>query len=72
MPAYIHTLPRAVSFGSLVRLFARILDASALARSRRSLLSLDDHQLRDIGISRDEAIAEASRTRWDAPSHWTV
>lgn len=72
MPAYIHTLPRAFRLGLFARFPARILAASALARSRRSLLSLDDHQLRDIGISRHEAIAEASRTRWDAPSHWTA
>lgn len=41
------------------------------ARQRRHLARLDDHLLRDIGLSRAEASAEASRMIWDAPAHWT-
>jgi uncharacterized protein YjiS (DUF1127 family) len=40
------------------------------ARQRRHLARLDDHLLRDIGLSRAEAAAEAKRTMWDAPAHW--
>jgi uncharacterized protein YjiS (DUF1127 family) len=40
------------------------------ARSRRDLLRLDDRLLDDIGLSRHEAEAEASRAPWDAPLHW--
>jgi uncharacterized protein YjiS (DUF1127 family) len=42
----------------------------ALTRSRRSLRRLDDHLLRDIGLTRAEAEAEATRALWDAPAHW--
>ena len=34
-------------------------------RSRNALRRLDDHQLADIGLSREEAEAEASRDFWD-------
>jgi uncharacterized protein YjiS (DUF1127 family) len=54
----------------LSRLRSLISDRIALARSRRGLRRLDDHLLRDIGLTRQEAEAEASRAAWDAPSHW--
>lgn len=56
--------------GVLSRLFGHLLAAEALARSRRSLERLDDHMLRDIGLTRAEAEEEAKRTLWDSPSHW--
>jgi uncharacterized protein YjiS (DUF1127 family) len=31
---------------------------------------LDEHLLRDIGISRAEAYREAERPAWNAPHHW--
>jgi uncharacterized protein YjiS (DUF1127 family) len=43
---------------------------SGIARSRRALRRLDDHLLRDIGLTRHEAETEAARTPWDAPLHW--
>ena len=49
---------------------ARLLALSTLARSRKGLMRLDDHLLRDIGMTAEEARAEASRPVWDAPSHW--
>jgi uncharacterized protein YjiS (DUF1127 family) len=55
---------------ALTRLPARALDLSALARSRHRLAHLDDHLLRDIGLDRAEALAEAAKPLWDAPSHW--
>ena len=36
------------------------------ARERRQLLELSDHMLRDIGISRADAIGEAERPFWRA------
>ncbi len=41
-----------------------------LARQRRALRALDDHQLDDIGITKAEADAEARRPFWDAPVSW--
>ena len=34
-------------------------------RSRLQLLALSDHELRDIGITREDAIEEAKRDFWD-------
>jgi len=42
----------------------------ALSRQRRDLKRLDDRALADIGVSREDAIAEANRPVWDAPEHW--
>ncbi|MFN3282329.1 MAG: DUF1127 domain-containing protein [Tabrizicola sp.] len=58
------------SASSRLSLPARIWQALMLARSRRALAYLDDHLLADIGLSREEAAAEARRPLWDAPSHW--
>jgi uncharacterized protein YjiS (DUF1127 family) len=64
-------LPLAVLRPSaLAALPRRLLAAAALSRSRRSLRHLDDHLLRDIGLTRAEAVAEAERAAWDAPRHW--
>jgi uncharacterized protein YjiS (DUF1127 family) len=45
-----------------------------LARQRRALLRLDDRMLKDIGISRADAVGEASRPFWDEGGdpwrHW--
>ncbi|MFN3576285.1 MAG: DUF1127 domain-containing protein [Tabrizicola sp.] len=51
-------------------LASRIWQALMLARTRRTLAHLDDHLLADIGLSREQAEAEARRPLWDAPSHW--
>jgi uncharacterized protein YjiS (DUF1127 family) len=56
----------------LARVVGRTL-ASALARlfwldrrfrARLELLELSDHQLRDVGITRDQALREAERLSW--------
>ena len=49
---------------------SRLLAASRLARSRRSLRLLDDRLLADIGLTRAQALSEAGRAPWDAPTHW--
>jgi uncharacterized protein YjiS (DUF1127 family) len=54
-------MPRAVSAGGLT---ARILTIIARWRQRRLLEQLDERTLRDIGISRSEALAEARKPCW--------
>ena len=55
---------------SLRAIWQHLLRSAALARSRGQLTMLDDHQLRDIGRTRAEAEAEATRPTWDVPPHW--
>ncbi|WP_170758588.1 DUF1127 domain-containing protein [Ruegeria lacuscaerulensis] len=47
-----------------------VWDALSLRRQRRNLARLDDRALEDIGITREQAEAEASRPIWDAPQFW--
>ncbi len=61
---------RTVSSARRKGLIARILDALALTRQRRALAELDDALLADLGLTREEAEAEARRSGWDAPPHW--
>ena len=44
---------------------ARLFDLQAAQRSRRALRDLDPAILRDIGLTRDEALREGSRGFWD-------
>jgi uncharacterized protein YjiS (DUF1127 family) len=50
----------------------RLVDAIELAievrRERRMLLGLDDHTLKDLGLARGDAYAEATRACWDVPA----
>lgn len=48
----------------------RLRNAIALYRQRRDLYTLDAAALHDIGITRAEARAEASRSVWDVPANW--
>ncbi len=47
-----------------------LLQLLALWKQRRLLAEMDDHSLRDIGLTRTEAMREAERPLWDVPSHW--
>jgi uncharacterized protein YjiS (DUF1127 family) len=38
-----------------------------VASQRRALRLLDDHQLKDLGLSRADALREANRPFWDVP-----
>ena len=60
------SLRRSTSAFGLSRLFNLL----AVRRSRQSLAALDDHMLRDIGISREQAQAEADRAAWDVAPCW--
>lgn len=66
--------PSARPFGTASRSlrsgWTRLLKANAIARQRRALRDLDDAMLRDIGLTRAQAVQEASRPFWDAPRHW--
>ena len=62
------TLPR---FSRLPRL-AGLADLLALYRQRKQLAALDALQLADIGLTADQAVAEAKRPIWDAPAHWRL
>lgn len=50
---------------ALLRLVMRLQDWHERARGRRVLLSLNDQQLRDIGLSRADAEREGLRPFWD-------
>ena len=45
-------------------LLGRVLAAEARFRQRQDLTALDDHMLRDIGITRLQAEAEATKPFW--------
>lgn len=45
-------------------------DLLSLARSRRALANLSKAQLRDAGITPEEARHEAARKPWDASASW--
>lgn len=51
-----------VAFSDLVTRLGRLADRR---RQRRDLLELTDEQLRDIGVTPEEARREAARPFWD-------
>ena len=53
-------------------LLDRLNSVSSLYRSRVRLAQLDDQMLADIGVSRNDAEAEAERPVWDAPNTWKL
>lgn len=65
--------PRLERRRSLVQQLARQVERAItallrwreLARQRRALLRMDDHMLKDIGLSRADALREAERPFWD-------
>jgi uncharacterized protein YjiS (DUF1127 family) len=50
--------------------FHPFLSIAAARRNRRRLAELPDHLLEDLGLTREEAAAEARRSLWDVPPHW--
>lgn len=59
--------PAARPANSIFEAFGQMV---ALRRQRRALAKLDVVQLRDIGVGRAEAQAEAMRPAWDVPINW--
>lgn len=52
------------------RLVRALRHALNLRKERLALAALEDHLLADIGLTREDALAEASLPLWDAPGHW--
>ena len=52
---------------SLLRSIDRAIQ---LRKQRKTLKSLDDARLDDLGLSPADAQREAKRPVWDVPSHW--
>jgi len=46
------------------------MSAISVHRQRARLAQLDEDALRDIGLTRAQALQEAQRRFWDAPRHW--
>ena len=69
-----YALVRSVSFESalpglgLGQLWLRLRRWRQLAMQRRQLAMLDDAALKDIGLSRADALQESERPFWDDPS----
>jgi len=51
-------------------LFRYVALGFSAAEQRRQLAALDDKMLRDIGLTREAANAEARRPGWDVPHSW--
>ena len=47
-----------------------LVQAYAAWQQRKRLATLDDATLRDIGLTREQAQAEATRPVWNAPAQW--
>jgi uncharacterized protein YjiS (DUF1127 family) len=47
-----------------------VFRALSVHRQRQALLRMDAALLRDIGLTREQALAEARRPIWDAPPNW--
>ncbi len=62
------SLPHAPTHRGALYSFA--MKAVAVRRQRAALRRLDTRALEDIGLTRSEADAEASRPFWDVPATW--
>ncbi len=59
-----HLRPRGAWIPKIV---TRIRHGMQVARERRQLAALADHELKDIGLSRVDAMQEYERPFWDLP-----
>ncbi|MDH2328243.1 DUF1127 domain-containing protein [Cereibacter sp. SYSU M97828] len=62
------SLSRPAPVSGLRGLWRRLFLAHQARRQRIKLSQLDDARLADIGLTRDQAAAEAAR--WDVPTNW--
>lgn len=53
-----------------VSIWGVVKSIGSTARQRKALGQLDDAALRDVGLTRQQAVAEANRSIWDVPSNW--
>lgn len=70
MPASIRTAAHCTAPAAKRSLRLRLQIAIATRRERQALLAPDPALLCDIGLTREQALAEASRPIWDAPATW--
>ena len=63
-PGYPRSFGLPAAFNTLAKVFLKALDWSELARQRRRLMELDDHLLKDIGVSRADVEFEISKSFW--------
>lgn len=61
---------RVNSVGSIPRLIDALRAVTFARRQRNFLARLDDRTLADIGLTRDQAVTEATRPMWDLPANW--
>lgn len=54
------------------RLLSRLQALISIRQQRRILARLSDHELRDIGLTRAQAMEESRRAFWDASEHWRL
>jgi uncharacterized protein YjiS (DUF1127 family) len=54
---------------ALVGILETLVRWQEVSIQRRRLLELDAHMLKDIGISRADAVREAKRPFWDSRAH---
>jgi uncharacterized protein YjiS (DUF1127 family) len=60
-----HPVSRPLSVSTLlVGVFRWLRDSYAVYRQRRALLALDERMLKDIGISRTDALQEGNKPFW--------
>lgn len=55
---------------ALSRLRPSLMQRLAVWRTRRALAALDARALADVGLTQDDAAAEAAKGVWDVPSTW--
>ncbi len=60
---------RRMTYRGWLRVTHYLLTCREVARQRRGLLALDELALKDVGISRIDALREANRNFWDLPKH---
>ncbi len=63
----VRVAPARPSPGWLTALLVKIGGLAETYRQRRALLALNDHMLRDLGLSRADAHHEGTRPFWDLP-----
>ena len=47
-----------------------VLKAYSIWRERQQLSALDEHMLKDVGLTRFDVETETKRPIWDAPNRW--
>jgi uncharacterized protein YjiS (DUF1127 family) len=62
--ADLHFTDRAPTLASLLRILHGLGTAYRLGRQRRQLMEMDDRELKDIGITREQAEEEARKPIW--------